>query len=184
MNNCIYCNNKTKGKVCSLKSCKNKYKQKHYHDNIERYRFIKSEERKRNFPARKDKALKRSKEKYYRDDLDTVTSLMFQNIRARAKQYEMSFNLDKEFLTNLFHTQDNRCALTGISFEYTISNHGYRHGRPFAPSLDRIDCKNGYTKDNVRLVCIIVNFALCEFGDVAFDKMCKAYINATENNHG
>lgn len=41
----------------------------------------------------------------------------------------------------------------------------------------RIDSKGGYTKDNVRLVCIIVNFALSEFGDLSFDKMCKAYCN-------
>lgn len=104
---------------------------------------------------------------------------MFQNSRARAQKSQIDFDLDKEFLSDLFEKQSNKCALTGISFEYEVTNSGYRHRRPFAPSLDRINCQNGYTKDNVRIVCIIVNFALCEFGDEAFNKMCKAYVART-----
>lgn len=52
------------------------------------------------------------------------------------------------------------------------------------PVLDKyrknyIDSTLGYTKDNVRLVCTIVNMALNEFGDIIFDKMCRAYVENT-----
>lgn len=176
MNTCIYCSGATKGKVCSLKICKNKYKQNHYQHNIEHYRFLKSEERKRNFSNRKSKVLSDAKDRYYSSDLKHVTAFMFQNAKSRAKLYKLEFDLDKSFLLNLFHVQDNKCSLTGISFEYNITNDEI-HKRPFAPSLDRIDCNGGYTKNNVRLVCTIVNIALNEFGDEAFDKMCQSYMN-------
>jgi hypothetical protein len=49
-------------------------------------------------------------------------------------------------------------------------------GDPFSPSLDRIDCTQGYVAGNVRLVCLIVNFALNTFGDDAFLEMCRAVV--------
>jgi hypothetical protein len=48
---------------------------------------------------------------------------------------------------------------------------------PFAPSIDRINPSIGYTKDNIRLVCASVNFALNEFGEDIFRKICKAYLS-------
>lgn len=39
------------------------------------------------------------------------------------------------------------CERTGVNF---VLNGGNRH--KYAPSLDRIDCSRGYTKDNVRVV--------------------------------
>jgi len=38
--------------------------------------------------------------------------------------------------------------------------------RPFSASIDRINTNLGYTKDNVRFVCTMVNFALNEFGEI------------------
>jgi hypothetical protein len=70
----------------------------------------------------------------------------------------------------------NKCAITKIKF---IFDKGNTSRRPFSPSIDRINSKLGYTKDNVRLVCVIVNLALNEFGDENFDKMCRAYVENT-----
>ena len=46
--------------------------------------------------------------------------------------------------------------------------------RPFAPSLDRIDSSGGYTRDNTRLVCQAVNFALNAFGEDIFREVVLA----------
>ena len=45
------------------------------------------------------------------------------------------------------------CAVTGAPFSFGSSRH------PWQPSLDRIDCSEGYTKDNVQVVCLIYNLA-------------------------
>lgn len=50
-----------------------------------------------------------------------------------------------------------------------------RHLNPFAPSLDRINCGGGYTKDNTRIVCVAVNVAINTFGDDVFFKMLEGY---------
>jgi hypothetical protein len=62
----------------------------------------------------------------------------------------------------------------GLEFDST-KNEKFR-ARPFAVSVDRVDNNKGYTKNNVRLVCAVVNFSLNEFGEEIFDKMCEAYI--------
>lgn len=177
MNNCKYCSQPTQGQVCMATICQNKKKRRHRLDNLDHYHKIEKEERQRNYSSRKDKALKRAKKRYYSNDLGDIVALMFQHVRSRARKSSINFDIDKEFLTELFKAQNNTCALTGITFQYYDNNDNLCHRRPFAPSLDRIDCKKGYTKDNVRLVCIIVNFALGEFGDQAFEKMCMSYAN-------
>lgn len=177
MNTCLYCPNSTKGKVCMAVSCQTKKKNQHRIDNLDRYHANQKQERAKNYSKRRANALVQASKRYYSNNLCYVTTLMFQHTRSRAKKYGMSFEIDVDFLTELFNNQDNKCALTNIPFEYEKSTENGTHRRPFAPSLDRIDSKGGYTKDNVRLVCIIVNFALSEFGDLSFDKMCKAYCN-------
>lgn len=49
--------------------------------------------------------------------------------------------------------------------------------RPFAPSLDRIDARKGYTTDNVRLVAWVVNHALGDWGEEVFAKIARAYVD-------
>jgi hypothetical protein len=47
---------------------------------------------------------------------------------------------------------------------------------PFSPSIDRIDSNKGYTKDNCRLVCTIVNFGLHRFGEQIYEYVCSEYL--------
>ena len=73
----------------------------------------------------------------------------------------------------IYAAQGARCALTGIEFDLRVVGTGQAR-RPFAPSLDRIDCSEGYTRDNTRLVCQAVNFALNAFGEDIFREIAKA----------
>jgi len=56
------------------------------------------------------------------------------------------------------------CAVSGTSFNDERFDHGLvKH--PFAPSLDRIDSRAGYTSENVRLVCTCANFGMGQWGE-------------------
>ena len=97
--------------------------------------------------------------KYYSTELGLITSLL-NNARDRAKRYNREFDLDKEFIIEKL--KSGKCELTQIPFNRTIV--GPYKANPYAPSLDRIDSKRGYTKDNVRLICFGVNRALSDWG--------------------
>ncbi len=96
--------------------------------------------------------------------------------RDRSRKKELLIDIDLDYLIFLYQIQEQKCSLTDIPFVLERNSPGKRGFKPFGPSIDRIDCSKGYTKDNVRLVCVIVNLSLNNFGDECFDKMCEAYI--------
>lgn len=93
--------------------------------------------------------------------------------KRRANKFNLSFDLDNNFLNDLYAIQKAKCAITNIDFDL-LKVPEFRI-RPWAPSIDRINSSLGYTKDNVRFVCVVVNLSLNQFGLSIFDKMCKAY---------
>lgn len=68
-----------------------------------------------------------------------------------------------------------KCELSGIPFE-TDKAQGRRN--PFSASLDRIDCSVGYARGNVRLICLILNCALADFGEAALERAATAFLKA------
>lgn len=150
-----------------LEKYKVDYKHNWYLENKERL----SKENKKHYLDSRDKRLKASSDHYY--DKNNIFQYLIRGSKNRAKNYNLAFDLDQKFLKELYHNQDGKCAITNIDFCFEKSK-SFR--RPFSPSIDRIDSSLGYSKNNVRLVCTIVNLALNEFGDDAFDKMCKSYV--------
>lgn len=97
----------------------------------------------------KRKALRNTFTGKMKDLLDKCTQ------RARKKNFKI--NLDFEFLVNLWHEQDGKCAVSKLPME-TISGDRKTEGvNYFTVSVDRINSTQGYTKDNVQLVCFAVN---------------------------
>lgn len=96
--------------------------------------------------------------------------------RTRAVKKTYEYNLTLDWLVNMYEKQDGKCILTGMPFVLDRNEDGNRYQRPYAPSIDRIDPSKGYTKDNVRLVCVIVNLALNRFGEDVFSNMCHSYV--------
>lgn len=97
--------------------------------------------------------------------------------RASASRRHLVFDLDADWLVSLWERQTGACAMTGIKFDLAAASQTTKfRSNPFSPSLDRkVPCK-GYTKANVRLVCSAVNYALNEFGDELFAKICKEFL--------
>lgn len=74
--------------------------------------------------------------------------------KVKDKSLGMSENeLEKE-ITRLLDKQEDRCALTGIEFDYSDPPDDIQ----LKPSLDRIDSDRHYEKGNLQVVCRFVNF--------------------------
>jgi len=71
--------------------------------------------------------------------------------RVKKSGFEMKITL--EDLQDLWDLQDGKCAISGIQMTYIFNN-----GRtPTNVSLDRINPLEGYTKENIQLVCMATN---------------------------
>ena len=109
---------------------------------------------------------------------------LLESARGRAKDKNLPIDIDLDFLLNLYEQQKGKCKLTDIDFTFETNKEKTRKFLPFNPSLDKIDSSKGYTKENVRLVCTIVNLALNHFGEDTFKIMCQAYINKSKSKQG
>lgn len=88
--------------------------------------------------------------------------------RTRAKEKGIAFSITSDDVLSLIET--GKCALSGIPFVFTKAK---TLRNPFAPSLDRINPKNGYTKGNVRAVCVLGNYARSNWTDKELIAFCK-----------
>lgn len=73
--------------------------------------------------------------------------------KRNANQRGIFFNLTFDDLIELYAVQQGRCALSNEIMTFlTEEGHVLTN-----ISIDRIDSTKGYTKDNIQLVCYIVN---------------------------
>jgi len=81
-------------------------------------------------------------------------------IRATAKS--MEFELSAVWCREALKKQAFKCAVTNIDFDHKPSKR--TNLNPYSPSLDRINTKIGYTKENTRIVLYAVNVMLMDWG--------------------
>lgn len=93
---------------------------------------------------------------------------------TRARKQNVPFDLTLDYLLELHEMQHGVCAVTGLLMNVASEKIG--RSRPFAPSLDRIEPRQGYMKGNVRFVCWAVNMALSQWGEEQFFVLCKAVV--------
>lgn len=88
--------------------------------------------------------------------------------RQNAKQRKVvGFSIVRDDVHRMLNEAGWSCAVTGMPFALEVVS-----GRkPYAPSIDRIDCAKGYTPDNCRVVCLAVNYAMNVWGEAVFRRM-------------
>lgn len=97
--------------------------------------------------------------------------------RSRAAKRGLEFTLTFEELAEMYRAQNGCCLLTRLPLDLEGRNTKRRRAYlPFSPSLDRIDPNEGYTRQNVRLVCTAINIARNHFGDDVLTVTCAAYL--------
>lgn len=96
------------------------------------------------------------------------------NAKKRAK--DLSFNINLSDIKELYTNQNGMCALSGLKMTFNAlpteknSEHIINYNNI---SVDRIDSTKGYEKDNIQLVCAIVNRMKTDMQDVTFINFCK-----------
>lgn len=91
-------------------------------------------------------------------------------IRVRAARSQREFDLTREWIAD--RLESGVCEVTGIPLELSKPPGSRFH--PWAPSVDRIDSKLGYTQSNCRVVCWIYNMAKSEWSDEVVMTFAKA----------
>lgn len=94
--------------------------------------------------------------------------------KKRAKQKNKDFDIDLNFLLELWKKQNGKCFYSGIDLKAHNYGEGYRHQDSI--SLDRINCHLGYTRDNVVLCSYYANLAKSELSKTEFLNMCKLIV--------
>jgi len=92
---------------------------------------------------------------------------VFTNAKWSAQRRGKSFEISLCDLEKLVEDQEYKCAVTGKIFNIDKAR-GANNSKPYAPSVDRIDARYGYTRDNIRLVCHAVNKAMGDWGEEVF----------------
>jgi len=92
------------------------------------------------------------KRKYqkYKNNPRRILSSIYNGAKRRARKRGFGFNITKEYIQELYIKQQGRCAITDVKMSF-IANDKYKI------SLDRINSKKGYLKNNVQLLCWWVN---------------------------
>lgn len=106
-------------------------------------------------------------------------------VMTRAKTKGLEFDLDREWFQERLDA--GRCEVSGLPFEmpterrFIPDNNPYDPmlASPWQPSVDKVDPKGGYTKDNCQMVCFAYNIVKNRFTDEDVLKLAHALV---ENN--
>ena len=99
---------------------------------------------------------------------------LYRTIKMRAKEGK-EFNLTLHDLKDIWEKQTGCCAILNHKITLPIWNVKNNNSNYLA-SIDRIDSKKGYIKDNIRFVCLTINYAKNKFDDNLlndFIQLCK-----------
>lgn len=95
-----------------------------------------------------------------------VALAMWRRHKKGAAQRGLAFTITPEDISTRLRAQRMLCAVTGLPFRDDRPPH--LRIRPWAPSVDRLDGREGYTPTNIRIVCAFVNVAMNGFGEQFF----------------
>lgn len=152
---------RSKGGVRPLcKICQREYEKK-WRSSSKEYRAAQRQQR-------------RDKDRAYRQkyNMENKASLLVSECRRRCKKKNIPFDLDQHIEEIQNRISMGLCEVSGFPLNTTVCA-----GRPFnTPSLDRINPKDGYLYNNIRIVAFAVNAAMGDWGEDAFKKIMKTWM--------
>jgi DNA-binding CsgD family transcriptional regulator len=106
------------------------------------------------------------------DGYSKISNAQFGRIKASADVRELSFELDRDFLFELYMEQGEKCKLSGVDISLPSCYSDFVSGN-FTASLDRIDSSVGYIETNVQWVHKSINIMKQAMDDRDFIRWCK-----------
>jgi len=97
---------------------------------------------------------------------------LFAMTRKRAVKKGLAFTISEADLVAALHEADFCCAVSGTPFK--LAGRGKAYRSPWRPSIDRINPRQGYIPGNIRIVSVVVNTALGDWGDDVFWSMVES----------
>ena len=110
--------------------------------------------------------------------LSKVLQMRYLCAKERAFRFNIPFDITKEYLKELWDKQSGICAISGIPMTFDVNK-----GRIWTNvSIDQINPRGGYTKDNVQLVCMAVNQMKSDLDIDTLLYFCETIINNALNS--
>lgn len=135
--------------------CKNKYLKERYVPSTKKK--LSEEELKLNKSIR-----------YAQDKTNKWQKLLVNSSRHNAKRYGKEFNIDENYILELYENQNHKCYWYGIELIPSSINRS-----PYKPSIDRLDCNLGYVRGNVVLSCMAANIGRNNCSAEIFAEFCE-----------
>lgn len=101
------------------------------------------------------------------------------NARKRADKRGVSFEIDKEYLFELYESQSGKCYYSGLPL-HVVKDGAEKVHDEYKMTLDCIDPKKGYVKDNVVWCSYCVNSFK---QNLSKDEMINVCISILKNNN-
>lgn len=86
-----------------------------------------------------------------KNNLLDVTKIILFSAKNRARKKKIEYNLSIDDIEEIYIKQDGMCALSNTLMNFKVGKDKY-NVNPHKISIDRIDSKKGYTKNNIQLV--------------------------------
>ncbi len=117
----------------------------------------------------KEQARKRRFQRDWRLSLRGRAHLLYYDTLKRIKTKGDKTDLTKEWFVKKL--ADGKCQITGAKFD--LNRVKGKHFNPFAPSIDKVNPKKGYTKRNCKIVLWGLNNAKAEMSMKEFKAFIK-----------
>lgn len=96
-----------------------------------------------------------------------ISGIFWSSLKRQAKLRNLEFDISLEYIWELFIKQNRRCSVSNLEIGFALSKKEYLNGKTTA-SLDRINSKLGYIKDNIQWVHKWINLMKSDFEQQEF----------------
>lgn len=98
-----------------------------------------------------NKSVCKSCQKKILESSNDIASNLLRRSKNNSKTLKIDYELDLEFIQDMLEKQNYKCCYSGVKFKSSFNDKYYY------PTIDRIDSRKGYTKDNVCICTFVVN---------------------------
>ena len=114
----------------------------------------------------------------YSSTFDGFIKISLGNLKKHANTRNIPFEIGELDVIDLFKKQNGKCALTGTEMTHKLHEEGSTRGKKYYHniSVDRIDSRLNYTKDNIQLVCSSLNVSKWDIPMEDFLTICRKVV--------